>query len=104
MQPGSLGTQDSEAWIRAAGLSVLKLETPRAGKEREDVLCSSNATYIAILTPRIISRSQAASRSDMETWAFILGSSQRLRFLYSYTESSVRKAGALFSLHCSIRV
>lgn len=67
MQPGSLGTQDSEGWVRAEGLSVFRLETPRTGKGREDVQCS---TYIAILTPRIISWSQAACRSDMETWTF----------------------------------
>lgn len=67
MQPGSLGTQDSEGWVRAEGLSVFRLETPRTGKGREDVQCS---TYFAILTPRIISWSQAACRSDMETWTF----------------------------------
>lgn len=40
MQPGSPGTQDSEGWVRGEGLTVLKVETPRTGKEREeDVLC-----------------------------------------------------------------
>jgi len=42
MQPGSLGVQEHESQLKAEGLQVLKLETPRrTGKEREaDVLCT----------------------------------------------------------------
>lgn len=71
MQPGSLGIQDSEGWVRAEGLSVLKLEIQEQEKKEKEMYCAAgNATYIAILTPRIISRSQAACRCDMETWIF----------------------------------
>lgn len=67
MQPGSLGTQDSEGWVRAEGLSLLKLEIQEQEKKEKMYCAAGNTIYIAILTSRIISRSQAACRSDMET-------------------------------------
>lgn len=90
--------------------SSYRLQAEQEKKEKKTYSAGDNAANIVILTARNISRSQAACRTDIETGGVCTYSFLGYAGLFTVfqfpllTENSLRKAKALFSLHCYIRV